>query len=448
MSSSYTARAATKEHVKRNVTALSFPARGERYTNSDAQGYHLATVRILGECYNSYGNGGGGMRDLARSSTADPNPSKLSALKTTDVATADTILATSKIEAEAINASKDAKAAAVAPKITTRADANDEAERFNEMVQAVMGAKEGIAEAFTEMLGRRITDPILRTDDGTHKSLDEWEVHELFTQLHAGAERQRAGDVLAGAVAALQWRFDHRRHYSENVVNLRAALAKLKRSGVEIGEDVVATIILADAETASKERWGREIANALDTIRGVYAHNHVHNATSVRAILVELARADAIRSLKAAPAPVDEELAHAVVQQLIFDDDTSDDETAFAAEGYDSDSSGDTKATRSTKSTRSSMRSKDKARGGKDKARGRDEQTAANNPCRHCKKHGRRNRHPKVVSSKCFWNKKYKGFRPRYVCRKLDIKYKSRDHFASNMGGYASSGDESESGDE
>ncbi len=58
------------------------------------------------------------------------------------------------------------------------------------MVQVVMGAKEGIAKAFNKMLGNRITNPVLCTTDGTHKYVNDWEVHELITKLHQGAECQ------------------------------------------------------------------------------------------------------------------------------------------------------------------------------------------------------------------------------------------------------------------
>ena len=54
----------------------------------------------------------------------------------------------------------------------------------------------------------------------------------------------------------------------------------------------------------------------------------------------------------------------------------------------------------------------------------RSKHTAENNPCKHCRKHGRISRHPGTPAEECFWNTKWKGFRPRYVCKKLDIKYK------------------------
>ena len=50
----------------------------------------------------------------------------------------------------------------------------------------------------------------------------------------------------------------------------------------------------------------------------------------------------------------------------------------------------------------------------------------------------RRARHPKASEEQCFWNKSWKGFRPRYCCEEMDVPFKSRDRFSERMGGYAS----------
>ena len=71
------------------------------------------------------------------------------------------------------------------------------------------------------------------------------------------------------------------------------------------------------------------------------------------------------------------------------------------------------------------------------------ENIAENSPRKHCKKHERRNHHPTINSDKCFWNKTWKGYRPRYVCKALNTRFKERDTFAPDLGGYESSGGES-----
>ena len=73
------------------------------------------------------------------------------------------------------------------------------------------------------------------------------------------------------------------------------------------------------------------------------------------------------------------------------------------------------------------------------KSLAREEQTAANNPCTYCKRNGCRNRHPNVPPEQCFWNKKWKGFRPRYVCRAINLPYQEREAFVAEFGGYVSS---------
>ncbi len=87
MSSTYTARAATKNHVKLNVKVLCFPPRGMRFTHSEAQALHLGTICVLSGMFNGFGNGGGGMKDLAWSSTDALNTSMFSAIKATNFAT-------------------------------------------------------------------------------------------------------------------------------------------------------------------------------------------------------------------------------------------------------------------------------------------------------------------------------------------------------------------------
>ena len=55
----------------------------------------------------------------------------------------------------------------VTPEITTNADAQDKADRQNMERLAAVGVKEAIAAAITSIVGSQITNPILRTTDGS-----------------------------------------------------------------------------------------------------------------------------------------------------------------------------------------------------------------------------------------------------------------------------------------
>ena len=433
----YAARSTSCAHVKARILTLDFPAAGERYSQADAHGLFLGIQRVLKGTYNPRG-AVDGMAALLRASDDATNPSELAAIKSTDVETVESVLAKSKADADRKNKAKKKDDPEVEPIVKSFSEAVDAADRANEHIQAVVGAKEGAAEAIVQLLGRQATDAILRTPEGAEMDIDDWELHQLITKMMQGAERQRHTDVLKSLGEKLAFQFDHRQTYNTNVANLRSALAQLKRCGVPVGEPIVATIILADVERAAEQpSWGREIANALDRIRGAFQAEHVHDAASIVTIMRELAHADATRSLRDAPAPDDEPgTANSIVEKLstLFDSVEVDSEegTAAASEGYTSDSSEE--SARTSRSRRSG--------GARERARSRRERhTAENNPCPHCKKWGRRVRHPNVPSSKCYWNKKYKGFRPRNVCRKMDIKYKSRSDFAPDMGGYPSDGE-------
>ena len=68
-----------------------------------------------------------------------------------------------------------------------------------------------------------------------------------------------------------------------------------------------------------------------------------------------------------------------------------------------------------------------------------DEQRKKNLKCKHCKKFGRTKKHLGLSPSKCHWNTKYKGYRPRNVCDQLGINFKPRIKFSPELGGFPKS---------
>lgn len=116
----------------------------------------------------------------------------------------------------------------------------------------------------------------------------------------------------------------------------------------------MANIILAKADKATNKPWGQVIETAVAKLRLRYRYAYAHDRASVVVILAELAAADGVRNIMAASDPSNKDrqanAANIIVQQLIFDEDTSNDEstllpTAASATGYNSDSSGDTHRT-------------------------------------------------------------------------------------------------------
>ena len=81
----------------------------------------------------------------------------------------------------------------VAPNITTNADAQGEADRQNAARLAEIRVKEAIAAAITSIVGAQITNPILRTTDGSDfRTVNKYDLHQLLSAVKGGAERPSA----------------------------------------------------------------------------------------------------------------------------------------------------------------------------------------------------------------------------------------------------------------
>ena len=65
---------------------------------------------------------------------------------------------------------------------------------------------------------------------------------------------------------------------------------------------------------------------------------------------------------------------------------------------------------------------------------------------KHCIKLGRKKPHPFYPESKCFYNKKWKGYHPEWACELLGVDYRQRKEFPANLGRPRDAGDSSDTG--
>ncbi len=82
----------------------------------------------------------------------------LTNVKSTNTITTNSVLKAAKTKSDA--ASK-AASIMIAPTITSQLEAQEEANRLNVINQLVIGAKEGVVEAMTKLVGSNITDAVL-----------------------------------------------------------------------------------------------------------------------------------------------------------------------------------------------------------------------------------------------------------------------------------------------
>ena len=166
-------------------------------------------------------------------------------------------------------------------------------------------------------------------------------------------------------------------------------------------------------------------------------------------MLTELAGANAVRKQKDVPPPT-QGAANAVTKHLqtlskLFRAPSNSDyvseskvtEYASAVNNSDRESSVGTRRSKSRKGRKAREQ-------GSDRKRSVSRSGTKKNKCPHCKLFKRKKAHPNTPEDSCFWNKAWKGFRPDWVCREIEVKYKPRHKFSADMGEYPSESEDEE----
>ena len=173
-SATFKIRGETKASVQVSIEALTLVKNANgSYTHENAQIFKDEVGVILEAQFYNGDDGLHGMRGLL---TVAPT-NLLTTIKAMSLATRATFLAVSKAAAAAISTTL----APVEPDIKINADAQDQVDRQNMYILAVVGAKEGVAAGVTTISGKESTDAVLRTvGSTTNKNVDNYTLHYLM----------------------------------------------------------------------------------------------------------------------------------------------------------------------------------------------------------------------------------------------------------------------------
>jgi hypothetical protein len=197
-------------------------------------------------------------------------------------------------------------------------EAQEEANQLNIINQSVIGAKEGVVEAASKLVGSNITNAILQTADGSnHKSINDFMLYNVMKVVIDRADWPSMNDVLEQLLKVINHTFDFRKKVSVNMELMQSNAARMATYGIVIGIPQLTLTLLANIETATKSNYGCKFHSAMHAIRMKYTYNHVHDVTSLQTIITELAGADGVRALKDAPAP-NAGTAHSVADSVSF----------------------------------------------------------------------------------------------------------------------------------
>jgi hypothetical protein len=159
---------------------------------------------------------------------------------------------------EAADKETKATSTTTAPEFTLQLEAQKEANRRNVAAQAMIGAKEGVVEAITTLVGTNITNSVLCTSDGDFKSVDDYTFHKVMQATFENADRPPTTDMLEQLIEVLHYTFDFRKKISANMEIVQNMANKMSAYGIDVGTPAIALMLLANIETATKHEYGRE----------------------------------------------------------------------------------------------------------------------------------------------------------------------------------------------
>jgi hypothetical protein len=168
----------------------------------------------------------------------------------------------------------------VLPTFTTQTEAQEEADQLNIINQSVIGAKEGVVEAVSKLVGRNITDDILWTANGSnHKSIDGFTLYNVMKVAIDGANQPSTNDVLEQLLKVINHTFNFCKKVSVNMELMQLNAAWMATYGIVIGLPQLTLTLLVNIEMANKSNYGRKFRLAMHAIRKKYTYNHMHDAT-------------------------------------------------------------------------------------------------------------------------------------------------------------------------
>ena len=214
------------------------------------------------------------MMKLLDSSTDAP-PIAILEIKSNDVAAITTVLAAATREAAAATMALGPGAARITPTIITRTEAQDEANRLNLNLQAVIGAKEGASTVITDKVCSNVTKIALCTVNGDDiKRIDDYDLHENFSAAITRTDRPDTNTVLEQLAGVLGYAFNFQQKINANMELLRDCAARKKSYGITVNDTHLTLVLLANTKRAKNEDYGREFSPSHQNIRRTFPYTN------------------------------------------------------------------------------------------------------------------------------------------------------------------------------
>lgn len=434
MSEVYTAKQTTRDSIVAAVSEVPLKTNSQgQYTRAHCIQHFLRIKTIAAEQFTAIDSSKNGMEALF-----DNGQNELTEIKTSSKANALTIMNDYNKKIAAKSTATAGGTAVDVPDKMTHNQARQEAEDLNVAYQAVIGAKEGFAKGLTNSFGKDITDLVLMDTDGsTPKSVDAYQLYELEAIIMQNADRSSNRAARTAVAELINFKLDFRKKITINYEVMKAKVATMEAMKIPFPPSMIVTVLLANIEDVAGEDWAREFTTPMRDIRAKYDQDHEHDSASLADIIKILGVADGLRDFKVAPGPEtanaanDEDMStlHAIVMEAMAaeeeDNDSSDDESVAYAANYEK------KKKEEQQRGRSSSRGRSKSRG---RSESRPRERKVNDGCKHCKSYRSTCKHPNQSEEQCYFNPKWKGWRPKWVCNEMeDVVFQGKNRFSEDL---------------
>jgi hypothetical protein len=151
--------------------------------------------------------------------------------------------------------------------ITSQSEAQEEANHLNVINQLVIGAKEGVVEAVTKLVGSDITNTVLQKANGSnHKSINDYKLFAVMAATIDGADQPSTTNMLEQLLEVINHTFNFQKKVNVNMELMQSNMARMATYGIAISIPQLTLTLVANIENATKAKYGRKFQSAMQAI--------------------------------------------------------------------------------------------------------------------------------------------------------------------------------------
>ena len=283
---------------------------------------------------------------------------------------------------------------------------------------------------------------VVYNPNGTKKGIDDYHLHQLWQGIVRNATPLSYDDKVKLVQSYVGLRYNFKHSFQQNYDSQEELHVDLEANDVTLSTSTIVANLMSDVERALTTTWGASYLTHFCTLRAaIKTDGYTQDQATINMILDATMEANNVRNFELAPEEGDE-MANSIEDLIALAAREPAPRTARPAreslsQGNQDQGGEPTGSSANNRQRRGRSRSRFNRR-----YHGPQFTDHRDHPCKHCKKHKRTLLHSNISEDKCFYNKKYNGWRPSAVINdfntyyNINLKYKGRHEFLMSQGGF------------